>query len=407
MPSALPIFAVFAALALPFGCNVETRPREEGDAGTPHGVHPRSFADPRSPTGHATVLRAARYRALHDPADPDACAQCHDGAGPRPANVLFAAPGATECTSCHTEPGGVSACSTCHVAPFASEARNDAHSAHSALDCSTCHPRPAIGDFSGPHADGYVEVWFDQTTSGRAARFDGKSRGCTGTCHDRGGTTPSPIWRSDGPALDCNSCHASPPKAHFTGPCTSCHAEANATGTALTARRLHANGEVDLGDGSGRCGACHGSGDSPWPSTGAHAAHASPTGAAPVACETCHVVPGPNDAHPLRGGAVTARLAGLATKGGRRATYDPATQTCASTYCHEGAGGAVKAPRWTDPVPVRACGSCHATPPPAPHPQLASCAAASCHAGITTDELTISAAGRAVHVNGSIDRRLP
>jgi predicted CxxxxCH...CXXCH cytochrome family protein len=201
-----------------------------------------------------------------------------------------------------------------------------------------------------------------------------------------------------------------PPKAHYTGPCSSCHREADGTGTALAAPKLHVNGKVDLGDGSGRCGACHGSGDSPWPSTGAHAAHAMPTGAAPVACETCHAVPGPTDAHPLRAGAALVRLAGLGTKGARPATYDAATKTCAATYCHDGAGAAAsaKAPRWTDGAPLRACGSCHATPPPAPHPQDTSCGASACHEGITTTgALAISAGGRAVHVNGIIDRRVP
>jgi predicted CxxxxCH...CXXCH cytochrome family protein len=390
------------------------------------GVHPRAFADPRSPSGHATVLRATRYRALTDRNDRDACAQCHEGAGVRPAKITSSAAGATACTTCHADSGGVNACATCHGAPgrpypprdtcfYPSDSKNDAHAAHAApsrssaqgLDCASCHPRPALGSFTGAHADGYVEVWFDHAVAGRDARFDGVARRCTGTCHDRGGATPAPTWTSGGAALDCNSCHSSPPKAHFTGPCSSCHREANASGTALAAPHLHVNGNVDLGDGSGRCGACHGSGDSPWPSTGAHAAHASPAGAAAVACETCHSVPGPNDAHPLRAGAAVVRLAGLATKGGRPATYDPATKTCAATYCHEGAGAGSKAPRWTDGASARACGSCHATPPPPPHAQDTSCGASTCHEGVTTSALALSAAGRAVHVNGIIDRRVP
>jgi predicted CxxxxCH...CXXCH cytochrome family protein len=393
------------------------------------GVHPRGFADPRSGSGHAAALRATRYRALTDPEDRDSCAQCHDGAGARPKDVTTAAPGATACTTCHAEPGGVSACATCHgggsgppVGPrdrcfFPADAKNDAHAAHAApsrsraaaLDCASCHPRPALGNFTGAHTDGYVEVWFDHAVAGRGARFDGAARRCTGTCHDRGGTLPAPTWSSASAPLDCNACHTSPPKAHFTGPCSSCHREADAAGTALTTPLLHVDGKVDLGDGSGRCGACHGSGDSPWPSTGAHAAHALPAGAASVACETCHAVPGPNDGHPLRAGAAVVRLAGLATKGGRPATYDAATKTCAATYCHDGAGASAtgKAPRWTDGAPAATCGSCHATPPPAPHPPSTACGTSGCHEGITTGALAISAAGRAVHVNGIIDRRLP
>lgn len=390
------------------------------------GVHPARFADPRSPSSHGGALRAARYRPLLDPNDRDACARCHDGAGTRPENVTAAAPGAAACTTCHAEPGGVNACTTCHGSRgrpfpprdpcfFPAEAKADAHAAHAlpsrsradGLDCAACHPRPEPGSFAGAHTDGHVEVWLDPVTAGRAARFDDVTRTCTGTCHDRGGTRPVLAWTSGEAPLDCNGCHTSPPPAHFTGPCSSCHREANGAGTSLAAPRLHVNGKVDVGDGSGRCGACHGSGDSPWPSTGAHGAHAAPAAAAPVACETCHPVPGAGDRHPLRAGAAVIRLAGLATKGGRPATYDAATKTCAATYCHDGDGAGVRAPRWSDGAPARACGSCHATPPPPPHAQDASCGTASCHEGITSGGLTITAAGRAVHVNGLLDRRAP
>lgn len=390
------------------------------------GVHPRGFADPRSPSGHAATLRATRYRALTDPGDREACAQCHEGAGARPANVISTAPGATSCSTCHAEAGGVNACVTCHGGPgrllgprdpcfFPADATNDAHAAHAApgpssaagLDCAACHPRPALGDLAGAHTDGHVEVWFDTAVAGREARLDATTRRCTGTCHDRGGSQPTPTWGSGGAPLDCNACHTSPPAAHYGGPCSSCHREANATGTALVAPRLHVNGKVDLGDGSGTCGACHGSGGSPWPSTGAHAAHASPVSAAPVACETCHAVPGPNDAHPLRAGSASVRLAGLATRGGTPASYDAATKSCAATYCHDGAGATVRAPRWSDGAAARACGSCHSTPPPAPHTQSTTCGAAGCHEAVTTGALAISVAGRAVHVNGVVDRAVP
>ena len=68
--------------------------------------------------------------------------------------------------------------------------------------------------------------------------------------------------------------------------------EANATGhRPHQPDRFISNGKVDLGNGSGLCGACHGSGDSPWPSTAAHAAHQNPTLAESLACSSCHVVP--------------------------------------------------------------------------------------------------------------------
>jgi len=390
------------------------------------GVHPRSFADPRSATGHAEVLRATRYRGLTKSDDVDACARCHDGAGVRPPQITSAAAGATACTSCHGEPGGVLACSTCHGVPgrpypprdpcfYPADLTKDAHAAHAGasasrangIDCAACHPRPALGALDGAHTDGYVEVAFDRTVAGGQAQWTPADRLCTGTCHDRGGDQPTPAWGSGGAPRGCNSCHGSPPRDHFAGPCTGCHAEANATGSALASPRLHVNGKVDLGNGNGTCGACHGSGASPWPNTGAHAAHQAPAGAAPVACETCHAVPDPSDAHPRRAGGAVIRLAGLATNGGAPATYDPATRTCAATYCHAGAGAALAAPRWNDGPSARACGSCHAAPPPPPHAQGTSCGASSCHEGITAGALVISVAGRAVHVNGRIDRRAP
>ncbi len=406
------------------------------------GVHPPGFADPRLPTGHAAVLRDARYRPLIDPTDHDACATCHEGAGARPEGITLTAPGATSCTTCHAESKSAGACSTCHGAPGRDYpprdpclfrtvgAQTDPHAAHAAasrsrvdgLECAACHPRPIAtadtlaGVLVGTHGDGYVEVWFDHAVSGRDARFDGAAgKRCTGTCHDRGGSDTTPVWRSNananGSGLTCNSCHASPPPAHFSGPCSSCHREANAAGTALIAPRLHINGKVDVGDGSGRCGGCHGSGDDPWPATGAHPAHASPSSAAPVACETCHVVPGPSDPHPARtgDGVASVRLAGLATRGGSPATYDKATQSCASTYCHAGAGASLegKAPRWNQGASAIVCGACHSTPPPLPHPQSLTCSASACHEGITSSATAISAGGRAAHVNGRVDRALP
>ena len=254
------------------------------------GVHPRSFADPRSPSGHAAVLRASRYRPLTDREDVQACARCHDGDGARPDAIT------------------------------------------------------ALGAFDGAHTDGYVEIEFDHAVAGREAQWSESERRCTGTCHDRGGSRPTPTW---------------------------------------------------------------GSGTSPWPKTGAHAAHQAPSSAAAVACETCHAVPGPGDAHPLRAGAAVVRLAGLAMRGGAPPTYDAATKTCAATYCHAGSGASASAPRWTDGAPARACGSCHATPPPPPHAQSASCGASTCHEGITTNALAITPADRPVHVNGQIDRHLP
>ncbi|MBX3203756.1 MAG: CxxxxCH/CxxCH domain-containing protein [Labilithrix sp.] len=394
-------------------------------AGAPRsggGVHPATFADPRSPKSHGQLLRARGYVPMLDASDPDACGSCHDGLAARRAEIRTPAAGAPACTSCHAEIDGPLGCGTCHgegaraYPPrsrcfFPADPMDRAHAAHAGpsasraagLPCSTCHPTPASGAPAGVHANGWVDVWFDFAIAGREARFDLAQKSCTGTCHARGGARPSPAW-SDAP-MTCNDCHASPPADHPRGACTSCHHEANADGTALTTPSLHLNGKVDLGDGSGRCGSCHGQGDDPWPSTGAHRAHAAPKSARPVPCETCHAVPERGASHPEGKGGAGVRLAGLAVRGGRRASFDPTTKTCAGTYCHEGAGAARPSPRWIE-TSATTCTSCHGAPPPAPHPQSTTCGGAACHEG-RTDGLALTPAGRLAHVDGFIDRVAP
>lgn len=394
-----------------------------GAPSTEGAVHPGTFADPRSPDGHAQFLRRQRYRPLLDPNDKDACHRCHSGA-PLPIPGL-AAPSATPCTTCHTEAGGAFACSTCHGAPGrAAPPRDrcfdapgtpapsaDAHAAHvnatathaQPFACASCHPVPSANDVvSGAHIDGYVEVFFDHAVAGGAASYDSATKTCTGTCHGRGGKRPSPAW-TDGP-MGCSDCHSSPPANHYAGACTSCHREPNAEGTALTAAVLHLNGAVDRGDGSGTCGACHGQGTDPWPTTNAHRGHKAPANAAAVPCETCHVVPTPNTRHPIGGGAKVT-LGGLALKGGARGAFDPSDKSCGKTYCHDGRGGAVTAPKWTDGPTAAACGSCHSIPPPAPHTQSTSCAGSSiCHAASVDANNAFTPAGKNTHVDGQVTR---
>lgn len=396
-----------------------------GTPSTEGAVHSGTFADPRAPDSHVQFLRSRRYRPLLDANDADACNKCHAGA-PLALPGLPAA-GATACTTCHAESGGPFACSTCHGAPGrASPPRDpcfaplgamtpapDAHAAHvnpSALHagtftCSTCHPVPSANDVvSGAHIDGHVEVFFDYTKAGNQAAFDATTKTCTGTCHSRGGRRPSPAWTEG--RVGCNDCHSSPPANHYAGACTSCHREANADGTALTAAVLHMNGKVDRGDGSGTCGACHGQGTDPWPTTNAHQGHKAPSSSAAVACETCHVVPGPNDRHPL-GGAASVKLGGLALKGGARGAFEPATRSCSQTYCHTGRGGAMTTPTWTEGPAAATCGNCHAIPPPAPHTQSTSCAGStSCHSGSVDTQNRFTPAGKNAHVDGQVTRGL-
>ncbi len=396
-------------------------------SGTPASagtVHTPSFADPRATDFHGAKLRAARWAPMLDPSDPEACGRCHEGAPSRPSGITHAAPGAPACTSCHDEPGGALACGTCHgrrenPAPprdlcfFPDDAKHaGAHAAHtdpgrrSVFACSTCHPAPGAAVVSGLHANGAVEVVFDTKRVVPEASYDTTSSACAVACHDRGGARPRPRWSETGP-MACGDCHGSPPRDHFPGPCTTCHREANAQGTALAAGALHMNGRVDLGDGSGRCGACHGSGDDPWPKTAAHAAHRDPTLTDPVACSDCHVVPTSLDSPGHMNGVVEVRFSGRAVARGAAPSWDG--QACANVACHGAKMPDAPAvvPAWRDTSgAARACGACHGIPP-SQHTASTSCDRAGCHgAEVTRDAsgvLGISSSGRTLHVNGVFD----
>jgi predicted CxxxxCH...CXXCH cytochrome family protein len=360
-----------------------------------------------------------------DPNDVDACGRCHDGAPSRPPNVSSAAPGATACTTCHGEPQGVLACGTCHGAGSRAYPPRDscffpedqpsagAHAAHverataggAPLLCSTCHPIPGAEVIGGLHGNGGVEVVFDVATAGSGASYDPMTGRCVASCHDHAGARPRPAW-SETTKVGCGDCHASPPVNHFPGACSKCHHEADVTGTSLTRGPLHLNGHVDLGDGSGACGACHGNGDDPWPSSGAHASHKSPTLAAPTECALCHSVhtgllsPGHLD------GIVQVTLSGRALDRGSAGAWDG--KSCTMVACHGAA--LVDAPKvvpaWSDVSgSASACGACHGIPP-TQHTASTSCDRSSCHGSEVTRTLSgvsISPSGRALHVNGVID----
>jgi predicted CxxxxCH...CXXCH cytochrome family protein len=398
------------------------------EAGTPEfrgGVHDPGIADPRSPTFHGAALRAARWAPMLDPAAPNACGKCHEGAPTSVPDVTSAAPGAPACTSCHDRPGGALACSTCHGSGaraypprdgcfFPADAPNGgAHAAHvetsaaraTGLPCSTCHPVPGDPVISGFHGDGSVEVVFDPAVVVGEASYDRTTKACAVYCHDQGGARPRVAWTETTP-VSCGDCHRSPPANHFPGACTNCHAEANASGTALSGGPLHLNGKVDLGDGSGRCGACHGQGDSPWPRDGAHPAHQSPSLTVPLDCSNCHVVP-TTVLDPVHlDGTVHVTFSGLAVARGAVPVWDGTS--CSSVACH-GANLADPSarPAWNDASGAQSrCGACHGIPP-SQHTTALDCSRADCHgAEVALDAQGvpgITQAGLALHVDGVIE----
>jgi predicted CxxxxCH...CXXCH cytochrome family protein len=273
------------------------------------------------------------------------------------------------------------------------------------LACSTCHPVPGNPVIGGLHGDGSVEIVFDPKSVPGEASYDRATGTCAVYCHDRGGARPRPTW-SDTTPMGCNDCHHSPPSGHYPGSCNRCHAEANTDGTALNGGPLHLNGKVDLGDGSGKCGACHGSGDSPWPSTAAHPAHHAPTLSEPIACDNCHVVPSTVVDPVHLDGTVHVTFAALATARAAFPTWDGTR--CTDVACHgANLSDPAAVPRWTDSsgAPSK-CGACHGIPP-SQHTPSVDCNRGDCHGSEVAVGLngtaSITTSGLILHVDGVVE----
>lgn len=165
------------------------------------------------------------------------------------------------------------------------------------------------------------------------------------------------------------------------------------------------------------CTQCHGKNDSPAPpfdlsgntqttarGVGAHQSHLdpAPTWHDRILCDDCHRVPETTgDSGHLDGDNVAElTFGGRATTGG--ASPDWNGTTCSGSYCHGGTlpGGQLTEPTWTIvDGSQKACGSCHAAPPPAPHPDSTDCG--TCHPTIEpgTDHFLDPAS----HINGVVD----
>lgn len=194
------------------------------------------------------------------------------------------------------------------------------------------------------------------------------------------------------------------------------------------------------GPSTGCSGSCHGQGDSIAPPSdtsgrtdlasigvGAHQAHlASSDWHKRFTCNTCHRVPEQVGelGHILVAGAngvpVSDPLpAELEVSGmGTGVTWDRATATCTNSYCHGdtlhqvdpmtntvvmGAGGTNTQPVWTNlDGTQKACGSCHGTPPPSPHPQTSDCGL--CHQSMNPGDFALGKISYPeLHINGRVD----
>jgi predicted CxxxxCH...CXXCH cytochrome family protein len=314
-------------------------------------IHPGGILNPADPSFHGQLVAGVGW-------DLRACTTCHG------ADFAGGSTGAT-CTTCHE--GGPTACATCHSRP-----EGGAHVTHVArMSCAECHVVPDRWDAPG-HILGDAPP-AEVTFGARAALdFEGRrtappswdgTRCSSVYCHgavfsDGAATNPTPRWQGD--TVTCGSCHGTPPSDHGTAStCVSCHPRATAEN--------HNDGQVQLGRDDGPlCARCHGGGDDPAPPlsvqglsfttalpVGAHQSHlqARHQLAAPVACASCHLVPGTLTA---AGHVDTELPAEVVTTAG----WDRQSATCANG-CHGDAR-----PVWNRvDVGEASCGTCHGLPP--------------------------------------------
>jgi len=331
---------------------------------------------------------------------------------------------AVTCTSCHGNPTGTGTVAAApptgtHAETATTTLAVGAHQTHlqgnaiaGPVACTECHTVPT----SVLHANGTVDLTFGQlsTTGGLAPVWNRAAATCASTyCHGAtltvgGGSVTVPTWtKVDGTQAACGTCHGAPPPAPHVqnAACGNCHPGYTAASVNLA---THIDGKVDVV--AMTCTSCHGSSANPAPpvgtqgqtatttiAVGAHQQHLAggKVGKA-VACSECHVVP-TSMSHAT--GTVAVTWGALATTGGATPKWDRTSGTCSNVYCHGQfvGGNLLDAPSWTVVDGSQdVCGSCHGTPPAAPHVQNAACG--SCHPGYTATSVNV-----ATHIDGKVD----
>ena len=246
---------------------------------------------------------------------------------------------------------------------------------------------------------------------------------CHGATLIAGGSNTAPAWTTvDGSQAACGTCHGLPPAApHPTSAtCDLCHGDVIDPGLVIREPLRHIDGVVDVdfghgptwatgavhgaavnANGFGSCQACHGAAldggasnrscetcHSGWQtdctfchggadndtgappasvagstartdrSVGAHTEHVEDTAIhLPLACERCHVTPvaALSPGHVDGDGRAEVSFDSFNPAG----SYDPATGTCASLYCH-GNGSALLGGEIWENDPTVGCDQCHA-----------------------------------------------
>lgn len=364
------------------------------------------------------------------PSDAD-CGKCHDTMAAGGGLVII---DPTRHIDGNLDVTGDFACDTCHGggginAPPVDTTGNTAVTArgvgahrqhlgtsnwHQEIACDACHRIPGSTETVG-HIDTPLpaELTF-APIAGVNTNFNGTSCSnnyCHGSSLD-GGAISAPIWTQlDGTQIQCDSCHGNPPPAPHPvdDDCGKCHdtMTAGSPQLGITNAALHINGSLNV-SGDLACDACHGGGGDPAPpvdvggsssiasrGVGAHQAHLNTINSKTIQCSECHNVPATAGAvghtdTPLPAELNFGPLAnGTAWNG----------SSCSNSYCHGSTmqGGTLTTPLWTAAGgAASACGACHGTPPPAPHPNNPACQ--DCHGDVVGPGMVIT--NTALHVDG-------
>ncbi len=361
----------------------------------------------------ALLLPACSARNVGD--ETPLCERCHGGNGSAaPPRTVH---GATDTTARgvgahrqHLEAGPVRGpieCRECHIVPGPTPEDNpDGHIGDGVTVkflgvLGGAHVPPGT-DCASPSAR--CPTWDTAAAPGRCANVY-----CHGASLNAAGTNTVPAWTGGASEAACGTCHAVPPPAPqhpARVACDPCHPGYTSTSVNLA---THIDGKLDV---IVSCTSCHGdplrasnpaappvgtNGETATTTraVGAHQAHLTDgLVRVAIACEECHVVP-TSTSH--SDGVVQLAWGALARTSGATPSWDGVS--CASTYCHGAtlaAGGTNTVPVWTAGASQAACGTCHAAPPPPPHPSRTSCG--TCHPGYTPTTVNL-----AVHIDGTVD----
>ena len=355
-------------------------------------IHPPGIQDPTSDDFHGKEVARQGFQL-------ETCGSCHG-------NDFRGGAAGSDCTSCHTEPGGPAACNTCHGTPPSSGA-HIAHTTSPRLDkpqsCSSCHVVPSVYTDTGhvTTAAGEPDPSPAEVTFAAGGTFDPSTMTCSSVyCHDGSGAQfPRPVWNGGPTQGDCGACHGTPPPAGHppNSQCASCHLAAHPA--------EHLNGKIELGDPALGCNGCHNNAERPL--GGAHRGHVEAIHnlTEPLACNECHVVP----ATVTAAGHLDSPAPAEVTFGAlaRTPPADPRIEggTCSGTYCH---GTATV--DWTASGGAATCGSCHGVPPldgdHAPTLRVTDCV--TCHPATVDGGGNIRFTnGATTHINGRPDVAAP